>query len=63
VILSYGKVPVEDYHHVQRLVAETGVGKTVIFEVLRKKKKVQVSVRIAEVPDGAPRRASGEQKG
>ena len=63
VILSYNKVPVEDYRHVQRLVAETGVGKTVTLEVMRKKQKVQVSLTIGEVPDTAPRRATGQQKG
>ena len=64
VILSYNKTPVEDYRHVQRLVAETTVGKTVTIEVLRKKQKVQVSVTITEVPDATPRRATSQsQKG
>jgi serine protease Do len=64
VILSYNKTPIEDYRHVQRLVAETTVGKTVTLEVLRKKQKVQVSVTITEVPDAGPRRATGQpQKG
>jgi S1-C subfamily serine protease len=56
VILSYNKVPVEDYRHIQRLVADTGVGNTVKLEVLRKKQKMDVSVKIAEVPDPTPRR-------
>jgi serine protease Do/serine protease DegQ len=59
VILSYNKIPVEDYRHVQRMVAETGVGKTVVLEVLRKKQRIQVSLTIAEVPDSTPRRATG----
>ncbi len=63
VILSYNNIPVEDYRHVQRLVAETGVGRTITLDVLRKKQKVQVSLTIAEVPDTAPRRATGQQKG
>ena len=64
VILSYNKVPVEDYRHVQRLVAETGVGRTVTIEVFRKKQKVQVTLTIVEGPDTAPRRASAPpQKG
>jgi Do/DeqQ family serine protease len=58
VILSYNKTPVEDYRHVQRLVADTVVGSTVNLEVLRKKEKIQVRVTIAEVPDSASRRAS-----
>src|SRR5438552_2679145 len=44
VILSYNRTPVDDYRHVQRLVAETAVGKTVTLDVLRKKQKVQVSL-------------------
>src|SRR5712692_7079185 len=63
VILSYNKVPIEDYRHVQRLVAETVVGRTITLEVLRKRQKVQVSLTIAEVPDAAPRQADGRQKG
>jgi Do/DeqQ family serine protease len=58
VILSYNKTAVEDYRHVQRLVADTTVGSTVDLEVLRKKQKIQVRVTIAEVPDSAPRRSS-----
>ncbi len=63
VILSYNKIPVEDYRHVQRLVAETAVGKIVTLELLRKKQKVQVSLTIGEIPDTGPRRASGRPKG
>ena len=58
MILSYNKTLVEDYRHVQRLVADTVVGSTVNLEVLRKKQKIQVRVTIAEVPDSASRRAS-----
>ena len=64
VILSYNNVPVEDYRHVQRLVAETGVGRTITIEVFRKKQKVQVSLTIVEGPDTTPRRVSAPpQKG
>ncbi len=62
VILAYDKVPVEDYRHVQRLVAETRVGKTVTLEVLRRKQKIDVPVTIAEVPDEASRRSGGGPK-
>jgi serine protease Do len=58
VILSYNKVPIEDYRHIQRLVAETPVGKTIPLEVLRKKQKVAVNVTVGEVPDVTPRRAA-----
>ena len=60
VILSYNKTPVEDYRHVQRLVADTVVGSTIDLEVLRKKQKIQVRVTIAEVPDSSPRRSSDQ---
>jgi len=64
VIVSYNKIPVEDYRQVQRMVAETGVGKIVTLEILRKKQKIQVPVTIGEVPDSTPRRATEEsQKG
>jgi Do/DeqQ family serine protease len=64
VILSYNKVPVEDYRHVQRLVADTAVGSTVTLGVLRKKQKVDVSVKIGEIPDSAPRKpATAPDKG
>ena len=62
VILSYNKIPVEDYRHVQRLVAETAVGKIITLELLRKRQKVQVSLTIGEIPDTGPRRASGQPK-
>ena len=51
VVLTYDKTPVEDSHHLQRLVAETRVGKAVTLEVWRKKQKVQVSTTVAEVPE------------
>jgi serine protease Do len=60
VILSYNKTLVEDYRHVQRLVADTTVGSTVDLEVVRKKKKIQVRVTIAEVPDTGPRRTTDQ---
>ena len=51
VVLSYDKTPVEDSHHLQRLVAETRVGKTVTLEVWRKKQKVTLATTVAEVPE------------
>jgi len=63
VILSYDKTPIEDYHHLQRLVADTRVGKSVVLEVFRKKQKVTVSATVARVPDEGPRRESGKAPG
>src|SRR6185295_9999354 len=37
VIVAFDKTPVEDYRHVQRLVAETRVGKSVTLQIVRKK--------------------------
>ena len=51
VILGYEKTAVEDYHHLQRLVAETRVGQKVTLEVLRKKQKISVTTTVAETPD------------
>ncbi len=56
VIVSFSKIPVEDYRHVQRLVADSPVGKTITLEILRKKQKIDVPVTIAEVPDANPRK-------
>ena len=63
VILSYEKTPVEDYHHLQRLVADTRVGKAVTLEVFRKKQRISVSTTVAEVPDDRPRREGGQKPG
>jgi serine protease Do/serine protease DegQ len=56
VIISYDKVRVEDYRHVQRLVAETRVGKSVTLQIVRKKQTMEVAVTVAEVPDETARR-------
>jgi S1-C subfamily serine protease len=56
VIVAYDNTPVEDYRHVQRLVAETRVGKSVTLQLVRKKQKMDVAVTIAEVPDETVRR-------
>ncbi|MGH7413353.1 MAG: trypsin-like peptidase domain-containing protein [Candidatus Rokuibacteriota bacterium] len=56
VIVAYDKISVEDYRHVQRLVAETQVGKSVTLQIVRKKQKMDVAITIAEVPDDTVRR-------
>jgi len=50
LILTFDQVPVEDYHHLQRLVAEAEVGRSVVVGVLRKKTPMDVTLRIAELP-------------
>ncbi|HEX4995822.1 MAG TPA: Do family serine endopeptidase [Methylomirabilota bacterium] len=56
VIVAYDSTPVDDYRHVQRLVAETRVGKSVTLQIVRKKQKMDVAITIAEVPDETGRR-------
>ena len=57
VILAFDKIPVESYHHFQRLTAETRAGSKVVLQVLRKKKTIDLAVTVAEAPDeGLPRR-------
>ncbi len=56
VIVAYDNTPVDDYRHVQRLVAETRVGKSVTLQIVRKKQKMDLAVTIAEVPDETARR-------
>jgi serine protease Do len=56
VIVTYDSTPVDDYRHVQRLVAETRVGKSVTLQIVRKKQKMDLAVTIAEVPDETARR-------
>jgi Do/DeqQ family serine protease len=63
VILTYEKTAVADYHQLQRLVAESRVGTSVTLEVFRKKQKVKVSLKVAEVPDERPRRPDGKSPG
>jgi Do/DeqQ family serine protease len=62
VIIAYDKVPVEDYRHVQRLVAETRVGKNVTLQIVRKKQTMEVAVTVAEVPDETARRPGPPSK-
>jgi Do/DeqQ family serine protease len=57
VIVAFDKTPVEDYRHVQRLVAETRAGKSVTLQIVRKKQKMDVTVMIAETPEDTGRRA------
>jgi serine protease Do len=63
VILAFDKIPVEDYHHFQRLTAETRAGSKVVLQVLRKKKTIELPVTVAEAPDeGLPRRPAASPK-
>ncbi|MFQ6673054.1 MAG: Do family serine endopeptidase [Candidatus Tectimicrobiota bacterium] len=57
LILAFEETPVEDYHHLQRLVADAEVGTTVTLSLLRDKQKVEVPVTITEMPDLESRQA------
>ncbi|MCI0547801.1 MAG: Do family serine endopeptidase [Candidatus Rokubacteria bacterium] len=57
VILAFDTTPVDDYRHLQRLVAETRVGKAVTLQVLRDKKRIEVTAKVAEVPEDGARRS------
>ncbi|MBI2544210.1 MAG: PDZ domain-containing protein, partial [Candidatus Rokubacteria bacterium] len=56
LILAFDRIPVEDYHHLQRLVADSEVGKNVTLGVLRKRQPVDVTVKIAEMPGADARK-------
>src|SRR5438309_7431211 len=53
-IVSYDGTPVSDYHHLQRLVAETDVGKRVSIEIIRQRATQRLDLRVAEAPDLPP---------
>jgi Do/DeqQ family serine protease len=63
VIVAYDGTPVQDYRHLQRLVADSKAGATVTLQVWRKKQAVQVPVTVAEGPDERSRRDPGPPKG
>jgi serine protease Do len=51
VIVAFEGVPVDDYHHLQRLAAEAEVGKSVTLDIVRARERRSVEVTIAESPD------------
>ena len=57
LVVAFDRTPVDDYHHLQRLVAESEVGKTVTLGVLRKKQPLDVTAKIAEMPGDDARKA------
>src|SRR5258705_6999640 len=62
VIAAYDRTPVDDYRHVQRLGAETRVGKNGTIQIGRKKQTMAAPTTIAEVPDETARRAGPPPK-
>jgi Do/DeqQ family serine protease len=51
VIVGFDGTSVEDYHHLQRLSADTEVGRTVKLDYVRKKERKTVTLTIAEAPE------------
>jgi Do/DeqQ family serine protease len=51
VIVAYDGTAVEDYHHLQRLSADTEVGRSVKLDIVRKKERKTVALTISEAPD------------
>lgn len=51
VIVAFDGVPVDDYHHLQRLSSDADVGKTVKVDFVRKKTRQSVDLKVAEAPD------------
>jgi len=56
LILRFGGTSLEDYHHLQRLVADAEVGKSVTLYLMRKKRPMDVTVRITESPGDSQRK-------
>ncbi len=50
LIRQFGDVAVEDPRHLQRLVADSDIGRTVALRVLRKGRELTISVTVAEMP-------------
>jgi Do/DeqQ family serine protease len=57
VITKFGQTPVDDYNHLQRLSSEAEPGTTVSLELMRKKARKTISLKIAESPDTTPQTA------
>jgi Do/DeqQ family serine protease len=54
VIVGFDGTAVDDYHHLQRLSSEAEVGRTVKVDVVRKREKKVISLKVAEAPEGGP---------
>jgi Do/DeqQ family serine protease len=54
VIVGFDGAPVEDYHQLQRMSSDAEVGRAVKVEVLRKRQKKTLELRVAEAPDTGP---------
>ena len=51
VIVKFGGVAVDDYHHLMRLSSDAEPGKTVPLDIIRTRQRKTVQLKIAESPD------------
>jgi len=51
VIVAFDGTPIEDYRHLQRLSADSEVGKTVTLDIVRRGERKSARVTVAEAPD------------
>jgi len=51
VVVTFEGVPIEDYRQLRRMSADADVGKTVKLEIVRKRERKTIELRVAEVPD------------
>jgi serine protease Do len=54
VIVGFDGASVEDYHQLQRMSSEAEVGRTVKLDVVRRKEKKSLVLKVAEAPDSGP---------
>src|SRR5467141_926103 len=54
VIVAFDGAPVEDYHHLQRMSSEAEVGRRVKVDLVRRREKKTVEMKVAEAPDSGP---------
>ncbi len=54
VIVAFDGAPVEDYHHLQRMSSEAEVGRKVKVDLVRRREKKTVELKVAEAPDTGP---------
>ena len=53
-IVGFDGVSIEDYHQLQRMSSEAEVGRTVKVDVMRRREKKRVELKVAEAPDSGP---------
>jgi Do/DeqQ family serine protease len=54
VIVKFGGIPVDDYHHLQRLSSDAEPNTTVPLDIVRKRERKTLTLKVAESPDSTP---------